>query len=379
MSFQKSKTKSDSRKGPRSSRAVEDPTRPLQQRIYQLLEANELEQIDDIFHQNLEVFHTNTQKGLVSLILRYAIIRKNEDLIESLIPRLTMKRDYFNLILYNHPRKITYNIELFSHINIELLDSNDIKFIIDNGLIYLLPLLEGKFVKVNIPRTIDLTPELRFTPLTNVQTYIDKLLNELFNIQKTEAERNSEEVKQRILIKCQKELSIFVACIESKHYDIIIDGGNVLHSQRGTHEPQDLVEMVRLVKSLGLNPLVVIYPSHLKTYPALSQIADVCASPYNDLDDYYIILAYLINLQKGKVSHIVSNDEYQDHILKLNDGKNDNTDFAGHIRDDQIRYSNIRGSISLITRLKSHSNCVQIIDSIAYIPTDDGGFIRVKL
>jgi hypothetical protein len=359
-------------RGPRLSRVVEDPTRELQKTLHELLDNKNYEAIQQIIEENKELVYKSTQKGLISLLLRYSIIMRNDDLIATLIPRLSMKRDYFSLILYNHPHQIATNIDLFGHINIYLLDSNDIKFIVENGLFYLLPLLDGKFVKVNIPKTIDNAPQLKFINLPNIQTYIDKLLIALCNDPKLV-------VDQRKKQKCQEDISKFVTCIESKQYDVIIDGGNVIHSRNGIPQPDDLIELERILISQGLKPLVVIYPKHLKDYSKLSQIRNICPSPYNDLDDYYILLAYLINLNKGTVTHIVTNDEYQDHILRLNDGKNDNSDFSGHIRDDAIRYSNMYGNINLITPLKTHSNCLQIIDNIAYIPTDDSGFVRVVM
>jgi hypothetical protein len=360
MSFQQSKTKSsDCSRGPRSSRSGEDPTRPLQKTLYELLEVKDYTSIDKLFEENRELFYTSTQKGLVSLILRYAIIKNNEELIESLIPRLTMKRDYFNLIIHNHPDKIALNIELFTKINVEMLESNDMKLIVESRLYYLLPLLEGKFIKVNIPKTIDSSPELTFCELINIETYIQKVVNDL--------------------CKKQADVAKFIKCIDSKKYDIVIDAGNVLHSRNGIPQPQDLIQMVRDIISLGLKPLVVIYPAHTKTYPELSSIADLCPSPYGDSDDYYILLAYLLNIKRGNRTHIVTNDEYQDHVLRLNDGLNVNSDFSGHMRDDQIRYTNIYGSFTITTPLKIHSNCIQIINSIVYIPTDDGGFIRIQL
>jgi len=359
MSFQKSKKKSSEPcRGPRSSRAVEDPTRELQKTMYELLEAKDYVKIQQIIDANRELVYTNTQKGLVSLLLRYSIIVNNEELIASLIPRLSMKRDYFSLILYNHPNKIADNIQLFSHINIELLDSNDIRFIVENGLTYLLPLLEGKFVKVSIPQTINAVPELQYTPLNNIDIYIEKL-------------------KELCKNKC--EIAKFITCVDSKKYDIVVDAGNILHSRNGSAQPQDLIELTKQLKTMGFTPLVVIYPKHLKEHRELAEIVDKCPSPYSDSDDYYILLAYLLNLKRQNITHIITNDEYQDHVLHLNDGQNINSDFSGHMRDDQIRYTNIYGVFNIYTPIKRHSNSLQIIDSIAYIPTDDGGFIRVQM
>lgn len=359
MSFQRSKKKTaEQSRGPRSSRAAEDPTRELQKRIYDLLEDKNYREIQQIIDDNRELVYTNTQKGIVSLLLRYSIIVNNEELIASLIPRLSMKRDYFSLILYNHPHKIADNIQLFRYINIELLDSNDIRLIVENGLSYLLPLLEGKFVKAAIPHTITAIPELQYTELNNIDIYIQKL---------------------KAICKNQSDVAKFITCVNSKTYDIIVDAGNVLHSRNGIAQPQDLIELTRLLKTMGLTPLVVIYPKHLKEHRELDEMVDKCPSPYGDSDDYYILLAYLLNLKRQNITHIITNDEYQDHVLYLNDGLNVNSDFSGHMRDDQIRYTNLYGVLSITTPLKRYSNCLQIIDGIAYIPTDDGGFIRVQM
>ena len=55
MSFQKSKKKSSEPcRGPRSSRAVEDPTRELQKTMYELLEAKDYVKIQQIIDDNKE-------------------------------------------------------------------------------------------------------------------------------------------------------------------------------------------------------------------------------------------------------------------------------------------------------------------------------------
>jgi hypothetical protein len=335
--------------------------RPLQKQLHDLLESKDYTNVARLIESNQCILSSTTDKGLVSLLLRYAIATEDDEMMVSLVPRFTAKRDFFTVIEYNQKRKGQRNVELFQRINPELIEPRDIKMMVENGLNYLLPLLDNKFVKVDIRPTIDTSPALQFKPLLNIDSYIAKLTNK---IQK------------------KKELNRFIECINAKNYDIVVDAGNVLHSRDGQFRPDDLFQLLGQLTAMGFRPLVVIFYRRARDIPDLDRKlngVEYCITPAEENDDYFVLLAYLLNLKKGVITHNVTNDEYQDHNLFLNDGANVNSDFTGHMRDDQIKYTNTYGRIAITTPIKNYSNCLQINDRIAYIPTIYGGFIMVHL
>lgn len=335
----------------------DDTFRDQQKILHDLFERREYAAIQTIIDAEPEFYSTTTQKGLVSLLTRFAMATHNEPLIQSLIPRMTAKRDFFGLIEYNQHQIMSRNKGLFQMIQPELIESSDLRMMVENELNYLIPMLDNKFIQVDIPPTITTSPELRYCPLLKIDEYIGKLQN---------------------AIKSKREFDDFIQCIQSKHFNLIIDAGNVLHSRDGQINPEDLLQLIDKLIQMGQRPLVVLFHSRAKMIPKLDK-SITCLTPPNISDDYFILLAYLINLKNGNMTHILTNDIYQDHVLLMNDGKNVNSDFVGHMRDDQIRYRNVYGNINIITPVKSYSNCIQIIDRIAYIPTTQGGFIRVHV
>jgi hypothetical protein len=326
-----------------------------------LLELKDYTNIARLIESNQPLLSSTTDKGLISLLLRYAIATEDDEMMVSLVPKFTAKRDFFTVIEYNQKRTGQRNIELFQRINPELIEPRDMKMIVENGLNYLLPLLDNKFVKVDIRPTIDTSPALQFKPLLNIDSYIVKLTNK---IQK------------------KKELNKFIECINAKNYDLVVDAGNVLHSRDGQPRPEDLFQLLGELTAMSLRPLVVLFYRRARDIPDLDRKlngVEYCITPAEENDDYFILLAYLLNLKKGVITHNVTNDEYQDHNLFLNDGANVNSDFTGHMRDDQIKYTNTYGRLAITTAIKNYSNCLQINDGIAYIPTIHGGFIRVAI
>ena len=353
--------------------------RPLQKQLHELLETRDYTSIERLIEANHELLSTTTDKGFVSLLLRYAIAAGNDGMISSLVPRFTAKRDFFTVIEYNQKRNGLRNIELFQRINPELIEATDMKMIVENGLNYLLPLLDNKFVKVDIRPTIDTSPALRFTPLLNIDSYIAKLTNKIKN--KKIDEKDPIKAAKKTAEKAAS-LQKFIECINAQNYDLVVDAGNVLHSRDGQLRPDDLFQLLAVLTAMGKRPLVVIYYSRARDISDLDRKlngVEYCITPPDETDDYFVLLAYLFNLKKGVITHNVTNDEYQDHNLFLNDQKNVLSDFTGHMRDDQIKYTNTYGRIAITTPEKNYSNCLQINDGIAYIPTSYGGFIRVHV
>ena len=91
-------------------------------------------QEDIIAKYNLKTLIDTKNKGLISLIFQYGIIIDNTEIIESIKPFLSMKRDFLHLIVYNKQDTINC-IDIFKkNINLELFLQKDIEFLIENEL-----------------------------------------------------------------------------------------------------------------------------------------------------------------------------------------------------------------------------------------------------
>jgi len=113
-----------------------------------LLKENDYDEIGKIFSENKEILKNTKNKGLITNLLRYSIRTNNSQLITSLIPKLSMKRDFFELMLYFNSKEI--NSEIFEkNVSFDSILPDDIKFIIENDMSYLLKFLEGKFIEVD--------------------------------------------------------------------------------------------------------------------------------------------------------------------------------------------------------------------------------------
>jgi len=275
-----------------------------------------------------------TNKGLITSLLRYGIKAKDENIINSVIKKVSMKRDYFDLMLYYN--NIEYSKILFSQINKELILGEDIEFIIKNNLIFLLPYLDGKFIPIDYPNQSVDTTCLKKYKLLNCEKYYNTIINKI----------NTE-----------------FSQLNKINYDVIIDAGNILHSRNGEPNISDLEFVIKSFK----NPLIVIHKRHLKNKQLKNFIKDYnyIETPYIINDDHYILLAYLKNNCK-----IITNDKYSDHTFE-------NNDFRFYVMDDIINYTNKNGNI-IFNEVKPYSNCIQIINSDIYIPTINGGFIQIK-
>jgi len=310
-------------------------------KLSNLLKENNFDEIGKIFTENEEILKTTQNKGLITILLRYSIRTNNYDMIVSLIPKLSMKRDYFELMIYFKNEEI--NSELFkNNINFDSILPDDIKFIIDNKMNYLLKYLEGKFIKVEY-YTQGYYPDsnLKKFYFDKSEKYFDLICAKINPID-----------KERILTKL------------NTYYDVIIDAGNVLHSRDGNVNIDDLETVVNSFS----NPLIIIHQRHLenKIIWKILKNNNHFITPANYNDDLFILLSYLKKTIIKTPCKIITNDKYTDHTF-------DNNDFRFHVNDDSINYINNKGVITF-NKIYSFSHCIQVIENDVYIPTDNGFF-----
>jgi hypothetical protein len=365
----------------------------LQRTMNELLQSGLKDDFRSLLDKNAELIRTTREKGIVTMVLRFAILERDDALIVSLFDRLSMKRDYFALMIYNPDPE--YCIHLFTrYIDTALLDSKDIRFMIENRLAFLFRYLDGKFLhdsNSESPPPCDLSCLSRYS-LQGCDYYIQKIVSRM--------EKNPKNKFQQHIPVLKKLKQIM-----SSSYNAIIDGGNVLHSRNGIPCPDDLNTMIQIVRLNGCSPLVVIHKSHTDEQfnpayaPRINQmLRDVhhIVTPAGMNDDLFILIAYLMRIQQqGEQDQqqqqqqpisricIITRDTYTDHMdtLKKTE-KNVSDDFGKYLANDLISFVNTHGQLHLCGSIvQPFSHCIQIVEPYAYIPllAPENTFRQIRL
>jgi len=282
---------------------------------------------------NLTLLINTKNKGIISLILQYGIITCDNEIILIIEPYLTMKRDFLNLIIY-YNKDINKCINLFKKINLDLFLQKDLEFLINHKLYFLLIMLDGLFLKLDIEGTDIYNSILKKYKLMNINKYISLFTKKIND--KTLQEFNN---------------------IINKKYNYIIDAGNILFSRNGlidTHSVNDLKTVIDTYP----NSLIIIHKRHLKNKYIYNIIKEQLyyATPQHINDDLFIIIAYL-NTQVN----IITNDTFKDHSI-------DDNYLRCHINDVLIKYTNEKGKFTF-EPIQKHTRCIQVINNCLYIPT----------
>jgi hypothetical protein len=341
----------------------------FQREMNEALSKKRTDDMRQMVYGNSALIATTREKGIITMTLRFAIQEGDDALIASLIGRLSMKRDFFELMVYKGDP--VYSAHLFeTHIDVAVLEPKDVRFMIENGLTFLLRHLDGKYLHdAGGTKTEFDKSTLRVYSLQNCAHYIEKIIKVI--------ETNPKNKKQSH-VAIVKQLNAIAAA-----YDIIIDGGSVLHSRNGQPNPNDLRKMIDLLKTRGHSPLVVIHTSHTNvklnpTYaPDVNKILEqgggvsAIITPPCLNDDLFILLAYLTRTNRALACSIVTRDTYTDHMDTFkNPQKNVSGDFGKYLANDLISFTNDAFGRMHIppTQTKPYSNCIQIVEPYAYIP-----------
>jgi hypothetical protein len=341
----------------------------FQREMNEALSKKRTDDMRQMVYGNSALIATTREKGIITMTLRFAIQEGDDALIASLIGRLSMKRDFFELMVYKGDP--VYSAHLFeTHIDVAVLEAKDIRFMIENGLTFLLRHLDGKYLHdAGGTKTEFDKSTLRVYSLQNCTHYIEKIIKVIETNPKNKKQSHVAIVKQLNAI--------------SAAYDIIIDGGSILHSRNGQPNPNDLRKMIDLLKTRGHSPLVVIHTSHTNvklnpTYaPDVNKILEqgggvsAIITPPCLNDDLFILLAYLTRTDRALACSIVTRDTYTDHMDTFkNPQKNVSGDFGKYLANDLISFTNDAFGRMHIppTQTKSYSNCIQIVEPYAYIP-----------
>jgi hypothetical protein len=353
----------------------------FQREMNEALTNKRTDEMRRMVYGNSALISTTREKGIITMTLRFAIQERDDTLIGSLLGRLSMKRDFFELMVYKGDPK--YSAQIFeTHIDIAVLEPKDVRFMIENGLTFLLRYLDGKFLHDagGTKSEFDKSSTLRLYSLPNCSHYIEKIMKVIEkNVMKAIAEDENKKKKSHLPLDVVKKLKTTFAA-----YDIIVDGGSVLHSRNGAPNPNDLRKMIDLLKARGHSPLVVIHTSHTNvklnpTYaPDVNKILEQSGITFITTpsglklnDDLFILLAYLIRADHALACSIVTRDTYTDHMdIYKNPQKNVSNDFGKYLANDLISFTNDAFGRMHVppTQTKPYSNCIQIVEPYAYIP-----------
>ena len=117
----------------------------FQREMNEALSKKRTDEMRKMVYGNSALISTTREKGIITMTLRFAIQERDDALIASLIGRLSMKRDFFELMVYKGDP--VYSAHLFeTHIDVAVLEPKDVRFMIENGLTFLLRHLDGKFL-----------------------------------------------------------------------------------------------------------------------------------------------------------------------------------------------------------------------------------------
>ena len=349
----------------------------LQRRMNELLQGGKMDELRLLLDQNEELIQTTREKGIITMVLRFAILERDDARIASVFDRLSMKRDYFALMVYNPDPE--YCTHLFTrYIDAALLDSKDVRFMIENRLTFLFRHLDGKFLHDADAAADDAAVTHAQSDISHLSTY--SLQGCEHYIQKIVAQMEKDPKNK------SKQHEAVLKKLETPLYDVIIDGGNVLHSRNGSPCVDDLNAMIQLVRQNGCSPLIVIHkshtderrnPSYAPRINAVLRDAPHIITPVGMNDDLFILLAYLMRQQSepprqqnGRRICIVTRDTYTDHMDKFKCAeKNVSNDFGKYLASDLVSFVNNHGNLDICSPVtQSFSHCIQIVEPYAYIP-----------
>jgi hypothetical protein len=162
-----------------------------------------------------------------------------------------------------------------------------------------------------------------------------------------------------------KNFSRIVAPLYEKKYDVIIDGANVGRANNGTMVLYHISKMVQTLEALGKTPLVIIHKNH-----RLNLEHNMFHPPSRTNDDLFILLAFLISCKKNVFTHIITNDQYTDHITEFS--YSSNNDFRDFLTDSLTRYT-VSNFVCNIDAMHNFSRCIQVMDDGTMVcPTRNG-------
>lgn len=315
-----------------------------------------------LFDESIILLNQNKNKisfqEYYSLLIRSLIGSKNYNEVEKILLKFNiklMKRDYISYIIEIYNINKLKSIELFNFtVNNYNLDKKDIDLLISNNMKELLKILENAYLLTSFKSNVE-KGNIKFKLINFNQSELNNICNKL------KKHMNSKFLKKLILK------------IKNSKFNYILDGGNILFSNKGKNNFKSYKYLISLLEKVkDSNPLLIIHQKYLKInnkknvnnqieYLIKNFSNNIFKTPYKNNDDYYIIFSsLLLNVP------IISNDNFKDHIFTIN-----NIIFKNYLNRYLLKYNNLD-----IECLKTYSKCIQIINDNIYIPSEDGYFYK---
>ena len=309
--------------------------------IYQEINTNNIDAAKTIIDSiNPSTISVSDLRGYNTLRIRIMVIKKQtEDLLEFFqTTKNLMSRDYVNLVDYlNNISSLSAQIYFRESVmNSTIFKSKDIDKLIDINNKAILKYLVGSFNRTTRKGVIKKVGDILFE---------DSIINPIVNSVKQKARKN------------------IIDKIKGFSYNIVIDGGNVLHSYQGKLNDKSFRNLKNMMDQVVEPFLLILHLRHKKKY--LKNIGGdypVVFTPFKSNDDIYIIMASLLNQSK-----IITNDNFGDHNAIYS---NNNNHLRYYFDEKIINYSfDKKYSFS-----KPKYSMVRLIDDKIMIPSEKKGF-----
>jgi hypothetical protein len=294
-------------------------------------------------------------RSVNSLILKYYLYNNMIDKAEQVLSiPTTMKRDYLNFIEYlfkhNDMKYIEFFMNVLDKFNIM---EKDVMFLINNKMFDLLFYLRNHYIILSLPHDDYNIPYENFifsNPIRNYHNMLNYVSGNFSNIK----ERH---ILDNILI----------------DVDIVIDGGNVAHSDSGILNYKYIFGIIDNTIKKFKNPLLIIHQRHMKNSKITDYIKKtklkVFVTPYGVNDDHYIIYSMIHN-----DCYVLTRDNFKDHIFDITTNFDYiNNEIYHYVEEKTITYSN-----KTIANPPNYTRCIQVVSDYVYIPTESG-FKRFNL
>lgn len=326
-----------------------------QHKLHQVFKAYESNEIDSAFNiiNNISISTIDNKniKGYNSLMIKLFIKKNMMENLEKFIENIDnmMSRDYITILEY------FYNIDK------------------RKGIIFFLQKIMKKILNNDItfkPKDINSIISI------NDNTIIKSLVGLGFKTSLDGIDINipSYSFSEKILIQYMEKIKSTVdnstiSKIISFDYDTVIDGGNVLHYEKGKLTDKSYVNLDNLIKSYNGNPLIILHSRHIKKYnKIIGKKYNVVFTPLGQNDDIYIIIASMM-----RNAMIITNDNFGDH----NEVFSKDNFLRNYFDEKTIKYSYCCKGKYIFEKIKY--SIIRIINNIVFIPSIKGGFFLYNL
>lgn len=321
--------------------------------------------------ENLSKYLKLNNYGLNHLILEYYLkieeIEKFNEVFDYLEKNnLLKKRNIMMYVKYLIKKDNIKAYQLFANhiVNVFPLVSDDLELIVQNKSWHnLLNNYTNSWIKIESTSNI-----LSYSVNGNICTCCNNKLNKIYpkqkeikivmNVLKNHMGMNYEVFKNKIL---------------SYEYSCVVDVGNILFScGKGKITKKSFIQLFNLITGIEDNVLLVSHQRHFnkknkKIYSEIikkiEEISSIILTPYKHNDDWYIILASLLNN-----SNIITNDKFRDHIFDTKISIESQESLVKNLVDDQVINYNFNKNIVNFINKNLYSKRIQKVNDIWHIP-----------